>query len=59
MVFEVLTAEVTKISTFWNIMSYSPLKVNRSFEGTSLPSSVSKKKQETGVKEVASRSLLP
>jgi hypothetical protein len=29
--FEVLTAVVMKSSIFWNIMSYSPLKVNRRF----------------------------
>jgi hypothetical protein len=29
-----MTAVVTKSSVFWDIMPYSPLKVNRSFRGT-------------------------
>jgi hypothetical protein len=32
--FEVLTAVVMKISIFWDVMSCSPLKVNRRFGGT-------------------------
>jgi hypothetical protein len=32
--FEALTAAVMKSSIFWDIMTRSPLKVNRSFRGT-------------------------
>jgi hypothetical protein len=35
--FEILTAEVMESSIFWDIMSYSKLKVNRRFGGTILP----------------------
>jgi hypothetical protein len=53
--FEVLTTVAVKSPIFWDVMPCSSVEVTQRFGGTLLPSSGSKRKLETSMKQAGSR----